>query len=427
MNIDPRGAGASKVSRLSAPEFSARNVLALVFAGALIASCFKYTGLDVVGIDDSVYRTAVREWWRGGNPYATGLDANLAGTPFTYPPFALLLMSPLGWLGYVAVHNTMTLLTATGVAIMSFTVAHAIFRPVETKGWWRWFAACVLVAGALRSGNAVLSALSLGQVSIIVMALCLTDVVLLRHTRAFGVLIAIAAAVKVTPALFIVFLFAFDRRAGTRALVCATLFTLLPVLVLPSATWRYFTDYLWNTDRVGDAARNANVSMTGVMARSGVGPAGELWSWITFSAFIIAVSFLAVRRVWNYDSGVWAASIIGQVTCLVSPVTWSHHAAWFSLSGALLLVYGLLLRRGGWLVRVALAAVGAVIIYALYSWALLWSLPGAPTTGVHGFAVQSVFFLVGFSGLVGLWTVAFSHSLQASQGLSVGLRRESRA
>lgn len=387
---------------------SRQGVFALVFTAAVMASCFKYTGLDVIGIDDSVYRTSLREWWHGRDPYAVSPAGNLAGTPFTYPPFALLVMSPLGLRSPTGVHNAMSFLTASCVVIASFTVAHAMARRVGTHGWWRWIAVSLVVGGALRSGNAVLSALSLGQVSVIIMTLCLVDMVLLRGTKASGVLIAVAAAVKVTPALFIVFLLVFARRAGIRSLVYAASFTTLTAILLPSTSWRYFTQYLWATDRVGNKAVNTNVSTMGVLARSAIGSTAQQWLWIVLSIVMVAVSLIAVRRAWNLDSGVWSAAIVGQLACLVSPITWSHYAAWFSLVGALLVIRALLLGGRDWITRCVLATIGTGIIYTLYFWALLWSLPEAPRDGVAGFLVQNVFFLSGLAGLVGLMVVALS-------------------
>ncbi|WP_165356956.1 glycosyltransferase family 87 protein [Nocardioides zhouii] len=379
----------------------------VLFGSALVASCFKYTGLDSVGIDDSVYRTSIMEWWRGGDPYGLGLEGNLAGTSFTYPPVALLLLAPLGALSAVGAHNVMTLVTATCITAMSFIVGRALGLRAGRTVWWQWLVATVLVAGALRSGNAVLSALSLGQVSVFIATLCLVDVLVLRRTAFSGILIAIAAATKVTPGLFIVFLLVFDRRAGIRSLVWAAALTAIAGVVLPSETWNYFTKYLWDTQRVGDAAANANVSVTGVLARSDLGPAAEQWWWIAFSIAAVVLTGAAVRRVWALDSGVWSACLIGQVTCLVSPITWSHHSTWFSLTGAVLMLWAIRSRTQGWFARIGLGVLGVAIIVALYKWALIWSIPGAPVSGLHGFLVQNVLFLIGLSGLVGLGLVAW--------------------
>lgn len=380
---------------------------AALFAIALTASCFKYTGWDVVGIDDSVYRTSVLAWWHGSDPYAVGIEGNLAGTSFTYPPLALLLLAPLGLVSAVAAHNAMTLLTAACLTAASLIVAHAFQWRRTPRSWLLWLATMIVVAGALRSGNPALSALSLGQVSVFVATLCLADVVLLRGTRWSGVLIAVAAATKVTPGLFIVFMLVFARRAGIRAVAWGAALTAGAAAVLPSATWNYFTSYLWDTSRVGDAASRANVSVTGVLARLEPGPSAERWGWVLFSLIALAVSLAAVRKAWTLDSGLWAAAIIGQLTCLVSPLTWSHHASWFSITGALLVLSAVRPHGRPWVLRLATALLGLTIIYALYGLALVWSVPGAATTGLEGFLVQNVFFVIGLGGLLGLWAVAF--------------------
>lgn len=380
---------------------------AALFLAALIASCFKYAGIDVGGTDDSVYRSSAIEWLNGGNPYAKGLDGNVAGTPFTYPPFALIVFGPLALLSIVGVHNAMTLVTAACVAGMSVAVARAVTASPAARSPWRWLVALALVAGAFRTGNPVLWTLSLGQVSVAIAAMCLFDIVLLRRTPFAGVLIGLATAIKVTPALFIVYLLVVDRRAGVRATATAAAATLLAAVVLPGPTWRYFTEYLWDTSRVGDTAVNANVSITGMLARTDLTHTAAQLGWIAFTLLILAVSFVAVRKAWRIDSGVWAAAIIGQVTCLVAPFTWNHGAAWFSLAGALLVVWAVREQQQPLWIRGGVGLVGGTIIYGLYSWALLWNLPGAATTGLDGFVVQNTLFLVGIAGLAGLLVTAF--------------------
>lgn len=379
--------------------------LVVLIVPALVASCFKYTGLGQVGIDDSVYHSSILELFRGGNPYADDLPGNIAGTPFTYPPLALIIFTPTALLSAVGVHNLMTLITGLCVATIALVVARALTKPTDSRSTWRWLLAVILVAGALRSGFPVLWNLQLGQINVAITTLCLVDIVLLRRTRFAGVLIGLAAAIKVTPGLFIVYLLSVDRIAGIRAIAAGATFTLLAGAAFPNLTWRYFTQYLWTTDRVGDVASNSNVSITGVLSRSGLDHHAARYVWVAFTLVALAITLAAVRRVWAIDSGVWAACIIGSVTCLVAPLSWTHHATWFSISAALLIAWAARAQRS-WAIRATAALLGATIIVVLYGWALTWNEPGAATSGFEGFVVQNTVPLAGAAGLMGLWAVA---------------------
>jgi len=98
------------------------------------------------------------------------------------------------------------------------------------------------------------------------------DLLALRGGRWYGVGIGVAAAIKLTPAVFIVYLFlAGQRRAAATA--CATFAAcgLLGNVFAPYESIEFWTSVLWQTDRVGDAGSASNESIRGVLARAMTG------------------------------------------------------------------------------------------------------------------------------------------------------------
>lgn len=157
-------------------------------------------------IDLTVYRAEGATVRAGGDLYA--LRTTEAHLPTTYPPFAALLFTPLTLLD---TSDLQTLATAGNLALLVVFVSLSLrlvgHARVESV-WWTSAAAvwCEPVWTTLRYG----------QVNLLLGALVLWDLTGRPVRRWAGAGIGIAAAVKLTPALFAVFLLAMRPR-GTRA------------------------------------------------------------------------------------------------------------------------------------------------------------------------------------------------------------------
>src|SRR5687767_12322804 len=150
--------------------------------------------------DLHVYRGAVL-WWLQGEPlYAFVLEGSKG---FTYPPFAAVVMVPLAWLppGPVAI-----LVLAASTVVVGLVTWWLVAPVARRHGSSPWFAVALAVPVVLAS-EPVRETLAEGQLNMFIFALVLADVVALRRGRAWaGVGIGLAAALKLTPALFLVFL-----------------------------------------------------------------------------------------------------------------------------------------------------------------------------------------------------------------------------
>src|SRR5690606_17865660 len=162
-----------------------------------------------------------------------------------------------------------------------------------------------------------------GQVNAVLLMLVLADAVFLvrRGSRFAGIGVGLATAIKLTPGIFILYLLVTRRlRATVVAAGTAAGATLLAALVAPDESRVFWTEALWNTDRVGDLSYISIQSLQGMLARlDPVDPSRAVWL-----AGVVAVLAAWAWRVRRADllTGVALTGVVGGV---VSPVTWIHH------------------------------------------------------------------------------------------------------
>jgi alpha-1,2-mannosyltransferase len=292
-------------------------------------------------VDLAVYREAGEVWLRGDPLYGPGFGDDLdRKLPFTYPPFAALLMAPLVMLPFAVLG---VVWTAVSVAALLYLVASV--APAAGDGRNR--RAFVLAAAGLLLWTApVTDTLTFGQVSLLLATLCVVDVTRARPYQ--GVLVGVACAVKLVPGLFIVYflvtgrLRAFAVSAGTFAAS-----TLLAWAVLPADSWAYWTTVVWDSGRIGDSTHPSNQSLRGALLRllptSVPGVAAAL-ACIVVAAFGL---WWARRASKAGDEGL-GALLVGLTALLVSPISWVHHAVWAPLTLAAVVRPGLADRRYRW-------------------------------------------------------------------------------
>ncbi|MEU5663263.1 glycosyltransferase 87 family protein [Streptomyces longwoodensis] len=312
---------------------TARGRLALVVVLAAAVTAFTATvPLLRDWFDLRVYHGAVDAWvHHGGRLY----DYRVPGTPygFTYPPFAAVTMLPMALLGLGAAVALCLLLDLAALAWVLRVLAGPSWR---RHGWYgAALAACVLALF-----EPLRDTVSFGQVNVLLLALVLTDAWLLAtgRTRWAGVGTGLAAAVKLTPALFIgLLLLARRPRAAGRAAAVALAATAFAALVAPDASRFYWTEAMWDTGRVGRLDYVSNQSLQGVLARLGVGGHAV---WAVCALAVLAVWARRARRAAAADDWPAAFALTGLTACLVSPVTWVHHLVWALPAFAVLLRAG---------------------------------------------------------------------------------------
>ncbi|OIK26115.1 glycosyltransferase 87 family protein [Streptomyces malaysiense] len=359
-----------------------RGRLLLVLALAAAVTAFTATVPLLRGFFDlRVYYGTVHTWvHHGGLIY----DYRVPGTRygFTYPPFAAVLMLPLALLDRTSAIAASLVVNAAALGVVLRVLAGDRWR---RHGWYRWS----LALCALALFEPLRDTFSFGQVNVVLLALVLTDAWLLASGRGrwAGAGIGLAAAVKLTPGLFIgTLLLAGRRRAAARATAVAAAVTALAALVDPAASRFYWTRALWDTGRVGRLDYVSNQSLQGVLAR--LGASGRpLW----------ALAVLATLCVWAWRtrraarSRDWTAAfaLTGTAACLVSPITWVHHLVWLLPSFAVLVraghrrvagaLHAVLCTSVVWLWSDDASGLGGFLGGNLYTWIALGLLLGLPT------------------------------------------------
>ncbi len=297
--------------------------------------------------DLHVYWGTVKFWRSGRSPYQWAAPN---GDPFTYPPFALVLFWPLAAIPEGVVQAfwmaaTLLLIPALSAGLSArWPRPEAVFAPstpwraralaMLTRGRLTWvIACCLLLSSPLQSD------LRFGQISLVVVSLTLADALGLVRGRARGCLIGLAAAIKLTPAVFIVWLLAVGRRReGLRALVTFGLAAAIGAVVLPTASRDYWTTYLFNADRIGDLAQPSNQSVRGMLLRLHITGGVLSVLWLGLAAAVVAVALRRAVRLTRAGRVTHAVVLVGCSTIAASPVSWTHHQVWTVVAGVLLLI-----------------------------------------------------------------------------------------
>ncbi|MCX4824735.1 glycosyltransferase 87 family protein [Streptomyces sp. NBC_01142] len=348
--------------------------------------------------DLGVYYGTVDHWVHGGRIY----DYLVPGTHygFTYPPFAAVTMLPMTLVGWRSAVAISLLLNAVAAAAALYWSAASFVR---RQGWSRWFT--FAVAGCLFALlEPVRDTISFGQVNLLLLALVLADAWLLStgrgRERFAGLGIGLAAAIKLTPAVFIGYLLITRRwRAAGTAGAVAICATLLALWTAPDASRVYWTEAMWDTDRVGSLAYVSNQSWQGVLARLTEPAAPSRTVWALGVIVLLCVWAWRVRRAVAAGDE-WAGfALTGLTACLISPVTWVHHLVWLFPALAVLIDAGL--RSGEGSVRRRRLLTWAVAIYVVLCSSVVW-LWSWDATGIDGFLGSNTYVWISLGLLLAL-------------------------
>jgi alpha-1,2-mannosyltransferase len=244
----------------------------------------------------------------------------VTGLHFTYPPFAAVLMVPLA---VVPTWLAAALLTAASTAALAGVVVlvrRAYHRPAP--GWL-----VALLTGGAVAVEPVWQNLAFGQVNALLMLAVLVDLV--RPERRWsGVLVGIAAGVKLTPLVFVVLLVLIGRRnAAARAVLTFAGTVAVGFLAFPAGSATYWTDDLVDASRVGPPALAHNQSVYGALTRLLDGPPPTVL-WLAIAVPLGAAVLLVGAGWWRRGDRVLGTCLGAMAMLLASPISWSHHWVW---------------------------------------------------------------------------------------------------
>jgi alpha-1,2-mannosyltransferase len=307
-----------------------------------------------VPIDFAVYRTGGVHVIQGidlyvrqsSNPVVTGFGRSyLLHSTFSYPPFSALTFVPLAavpaWAG--------ALLWELASLAALLSLVDISFRRLLDRTRHRWLVWGAIAAAAILT-TPVTDTLFFGQINLFIVLLVVADWTGAPRSR--GVRTGVAAAMKLTPLLFFgLFLVTKQWRAAVRAAATFAAAAALAWIVLPGASWTYWTDPSTALRRVGGIDTFANQSLRGMFATLGL----PSWGLPVAVLGVVAVGIVAARRRYLSGDGLAAVCCVGLVTLLVSPVSWVHHGVW------IVPVIGVVVGGGTRALRVCVAVAAALV------------------------------------------------------------------
>lgn len=284
-------------------------------------------GLSFVWMADfAVYRAGGAAVLDGRPLYAVEVDAAdiASGLPFTYPPFAALLFTVPALLGAAVAQAAWLVLDLVALAgVVRVSLSMAGLRP--RLPW----AVSAVVAVAAHALDPVLSNTVLGQVNVLLVLLVLVGLHPAVPARWSGVAIGLAAAVKLTPLLFVGYLWFTGRRVAAAWAVGTVVATIaLGFAVLPGDSARYWLDGLFlDSGRVLVDEVGVNHSLFGLFARL-TGDPGSAWPALPVCAAVAGVGLVVAAAARQRGDELAGAVLVGCTAALVSPVTWPPHLVW---------------------------------------------------------------------------------------------------
>lgn len=300
----------------------------------------------------------------GNDPYAA---KNSEGLFFTYPPFSAALFAPMSFLstsvnGFLLI--LVSLLCLEGTLWYSFDLLG-----VREE---RYRAPLVLAATlALMWLDPVRETFRLGQVNLVLLLLVVADFAR-SGRRGHGALIGLAAAIKLTPAVFLLYLLVTRRtKAALTGLVVFLGTVVLTLLAFPGPTWDYFTKLVFDSSRVGVPQSSFSQSMRSALARLTHTTSGLDVPWIVAVLVIGTAGLWVAAYVERQGETLLAVTVVGIVGVLCCPISWHHHWVWV-VPGFLVLLHALVTRArtlgSRAALAVAIAFLAVVFIVQPFEW-----------------------------------------------------------
>ncbi|HEY0452057.1 glycosyltransferase 87 family protein, partial [Actinophytocola sp.] len=291
-------------NRLSTGVVIAAVAIAAAVTAVVVFGIMQRDPIWLLEPDFRVYHMGASAVLSGVSPYDV---ATIEGYPFTYPPFAALVLAPLGLLN---VHFAFAVWTFVNVLALEAAIWIALGL-VDPESRVRRARFAVLAMAAALPMAPVLLNFSVGQINVLLMLLVLADLAR-RPGRSQGIGIGIAAGIKLIPLIFIVYFLVTGRIRA--ALVAAATFVatvLVGFLVLPGPSARWLGGLVLDVGRMmTPGAAPFNQSMRGVLAHL-PGVLQTQWLWLTL-AIVVGLAGLAISA-WASRRGMEAAGIFACV------------------------------------------------------------------------------------------------------------------
>jgi alpha-1,2-mannosyltransferase len=192
---------------------------------------------------------------------------------------------------------------------------------------WALFPICVgfgVVMEPMRSN------LIMGQINTFLILLIVADCLVPWRRWPRGVLIGIAAAIKLTPLVFLILFFVRrDWKALFTTVGSFVAVGLIGFAFAPRDSLTYWLHTVINSGRIGNMTDSWNQSMNGSLIRMGIPHERRFWAAAVLVMIILAT--IALWRTRRREDIGQAVLITAALQLLISPVSWAHHWDWAAL------------------------------------------------------------------------------------------------
>jgi len=359
------------------------------------------------GLDLRVYRDSANTWWSGRNPYQA--TYTIHELPFTYPPFALPVLAPLSWVPF-RWSQWIFWIVSIGAGTAAVVIVRGGGAALRNGGDWLsslgWVCAAVLVLEPMHS------AIDYGQIEVVLMFVIVADL-LVVPAPIRGVILGLAAAVKLTPLVFLLVLVVRgDWKSTIRAIGAFVGASAAMWLVDPSLSHTFWTQDVNAPGRTGSVSYPGNLSWYAIAHRWPFPSSGSFPAWSVLSLVTVGVGGFVAWRCSRTDRPSWTVIVVALTGLLVSPISWSHHWIW------LLLIPPLLVKTGKATVTPSVRNMLWVLVILTVAAPYWWL-----RTGVSASLLQAIVPLWA-GATMAVWAITEykairrTHSLERSQPLS---------
>jgi hypothetical protein len=358
----------------------------------------------------AVYRSGGQAILSGAHLYDLRFPGALA---FTYPPlsavaFTLLVPFRLAILKPLVTAGDIVLLPAMlGFALRLRPMSWRISRDQAAR-------LALLAAAAALWLEPVWTTLRYGQIDVLIATLILYDLSRPDASRWKGAGIGLATGLKLTPAIFAVYLLLSRRyRATAVSLAVFAGTVILGFVSIPRDSGDFWGGAVIDPRRVGRIENAANQSLRGAYARLQHSLNVEVW-WLLTAVIVGAIGMLLAVRAARRGDDVQGFSLCALSGLLISPISWSHH---WVLASPVLVLFAVNASRQQWRAGIAGAALAAAIGYSHMIW---WVPVNHPRhSELHLDLVQLVYAdAYVLFGLGALAVVAWRTSVPATRGVA---------
>lgn len=293
-------------------------------------------------IDAAVYREGALALVNGESLYAQPFDMGDISLPFIYPPIGAILFAPWGYFDFITVElagNLVVIGSSLLLLLCLYLVTNAVLSGRDKL--LAFTIAAISWPIALFAEPVFLNA-DLGQINILIMALVVMDLLPIKRRIPRGVLIGLAAAIKITPlAMLLYFLVKKDFRGIINAVISLLGFTAIGAVLAWENTKEFFSSTLLNLSAEGDSGVDttfqSNSSIQAMLYRWWTSKADAEASslptilWIVLSLIAVAAVAYLMHQLFSRGLHVEAVMVNAMLMLLISPISWSHHWVWLPL------------------------------------------------------------------------------------------------